>query len=46
MIITVHPQLVNKKKDATVWIGDTYLVTERTAKALTKVDPITIKEIR
>ena len=45
MIITVHPQLVNKKKDATVWIGDTYLVTERAAKVLTKVDPNTIKEI-
>ena len=45
MVITVHPQLVSKDKDATVWIGDTYLITDNIAEILTKTDPYTIKEI-
>jgi Xaa-Pro dipeptidase len=45
MVITVHPQLVSKDKDATVWFGDTYLVTERDAEVLTKIDPAEVKVI-
>jgi hypothetical protein len=45
MVITVHPQLVSKDKDATVWIGDTYLITDNIAEILSKTDPYTIKEI-
>ena len=35
MVITVHPQLVSKDKEATVWFADTYLITEGKAKSLT-----------
>jgi Xaa-Pro dipeptidase len=45
MVITVHPQLVSKDKDATVWLGDTYLITERDAEVLTKIDPADVKVI-
>jgi Xaa-Pro aminopeptidase len=45
MVITVHPQLVSKDKDATVWLADTYLIREGDAEALTKVDPAEIKTI-
>lgn len=45
MVITVHPQLVSKDKDATVWFGDTYLVTEGDAEVLTKIDPAAVKVI-
>lgn len=43
MVITVHPQLVSRDKDATVWLGDTYLITEGDAEVLTKVEPGEIK---
>ena len=45
MVITVHPQLVSRDKDATVWLGDTYLITEGDAEVLTKVEPGEIKII-
>jgi len=45
MVITVHPQLVSKDKDATVWLADTYLIRESDAEALTKVDPMEIKMV-
>ena len=35
MVITVHPQLVSRGKEATVWFADTYLITEGIAEALT-----------
>ena len=34
MVITVHPQLVSRGKEATVWFADTYLITEDIAEAL------------
>jgi Xaa-Pro dipeptidase len=45
MVITVHPQLVSKGKEGTVWFADTYLVTEGEAEPLTKIDPLAIKII-
>ena len=45
MVITVHPQLVSKDKDATVWLADTYLIREGDAEALTKVDPVEMKMV-
>lgn len=45
MVITVHPQLVSKGKEGTVWFADTYLVTEGEAEPLTKIDPLAIKVI-
>lgn len=43
MVLTVHPQLVSKERDATVWMGDTYLITETGSEVLTKVDPADVK---
>jgi len=43
MVITVHPQLVSRDKEATVWLADTYLITEDNAEVLTKVEPHAIK---
>jgi Xaa-Pro aminopeptidase len=43
MVITVHPQLVSRDKGATVWLADTYLITEDNAEVLTKVEPHEIK---
>jgi Xaa-Pro aminopeptidase len=43
MVITVHPQLVSRDKEATVWLADTYLITEDNAEVLTKVEPHEIK---
>ncbi|RJR47966.1 MAG: aminopeptidase P family protein [Desulfobacteraceae bacterium] len=43
MVLTVHPQFVSKDKGATVWIGDTYLVTGGDAEVLTKLDPAETK---
>jgi Xaa-Pro aminopeptidase len=43
MIITVHPQLVSREKDATIWLADTYLITEGDAEVLTKVEPHEMK---
>ena len=45
MVITVHPQLVSKDKDATVWLADTYLIREGDAEALTRVDPAEMKMV-
>jgi len=45
MVLTVHPQLVSKDKDATVWLGDTYLITETGAEVLTKVEPSEVRRI-
>jgi hypothetical protein len=36
MVMTVHPQFISKDKGATVWFGDTYLITEADAEVLTK----------
>jgi Xaa-Pro aminopeptidase len=43
MVITVHPQLVSRDKEATVWLADTYLITEDNAEVLTKVEPHEMK---
>lgn len=43
MIITVHPQLVSREKEASVWLADTYLITEGNAEVLTTVSPHSIK---
>lgn len=43
MVLTVHPQMVSRDKSATVWLADTYLVTEGTAEVLTKVDPAAVR---
>ena len=45
MVITVHPQLVSRDKEATVWLADTYLITEDHAEVLTKVEPLEMKII-
>jgi Xaa-Pro aminopeptidase len=45
MVITVHPQLVSREKEATVWLADTYLITEDNAEVLTKVEPHEMKII-
>jgi Xaa-Pro aminopeptidase len=45
MVITVHPQLVSRDKEATVWLADTYLITEDSAEVLTKIEPLAIKII-
>jgi len=45
MVITVHPQLVSKNKTATVWLADTFLVTERDAQVLTSVHPLKVQTI-
>jgi Xaa-Pro aminopeptidase len=43
MVITVHPQLVSRDREATVWLADTYLITEDKAEVLTKVEPHEMK---
>jgi Xaa-Pro aminopeptidase len=43
MVITVHPQLVSRTENATVWSADTYLISSNGTEILTKVDPIDIK---
>jgi len=43
MVITVHPQLVSRTENATVWSADTYLISNNGTEILTKVDPIDIK---
>jgi len=43
MVITVHPQLVSQIDQATVWSGDTYLISDGGAEILTKMDPVDIK---
>ena len=45
MVITVHPQLVSKNKTATVWLADTFLVTERDAQVLTSVHPLKVQTV-
>jgi len=35
MVITVHPQLVSRSKEATVWFADTYLITDGMSETLT-----------
>ena len=44
MVITVHPQLVLKEHQATVWMGDTYLITEDGHEVLTRTDPSALDE--
>jgi len=39
MVITVHPQFVSKDKGATVWLGETYLITDGDAEILTRMNP-------
>jgi hypothetical protein len=36
MVLTVHPLFVSMDIGATVWFGDTYLITEADAEVLTK----------
>jgi Xaa-Pro aminopeptidase len=43
MVITVHPQFVSRAEEATVWLGDTYLITEDKAEVITKVEPHEMK---
>lgn len=43
MVITVHPQFVSELEEATVWLGDTYLITEEDSELLTTVDPSNLK---
>jgi Xaa-Pro aminopeptidase len=45
MVLTVHPQLVSTDKDATVWLGDTYLITETGSELLTKMEPAEVERI-
>ena len=45
MVITVHPQLVSRADNATVIIGDTYLITDHEPELLTKTDPLAIKTL-
>jgi Xaa-Pro aminopeptidase len=45
MVITVHPQLVSRNKTATVWLADTFLVTEGDAQVLTSVDPLKVQTV-
>jgi Xaa-Pro aminopeptidase len=45
MIVTVHPQLVSRDKTSTVWLADTYLITEGGTEALTKVDPSAVRVV-
>jgi Xaa-Pro aminopeptidase len=45
MVLTVHPQLVSIDKDATIWLGDTYLITETGSELLTKVEPAEVERI-
>jgi len=45
MVITVHPQLVAKDKTATVWLADTFLVTEGDAEVLTSIDPLKVQTV-
>ena len=45
MIVTVHPQLMSRDKTSTVWLADTYLITEGGAEALTKVDPSAVRVV-
>jgi hypothetical protein len=39
----VYTQLVSKDKEATAWLGDTYLITGHTAEVLTKVELLKMK---
>ena len=43
MVITVHPQLVSRDREATAWLADTYLITEDNAEVLTRLEPHEIK---
>ena len=43
MVITVHPQLVLPTGKGTVWLADTYLITDSGAESLTEMDPLAIK---
>jgi Xaa-Pro aminopeptidase len=43
MVLTVHPQMVSRDRSATVWLADTYLITEGTAEVLTRVDPAAVR---
>jgi Xaa-Pro aminopeptidase len=43
MVITVHPQLVSNEHQTTVWMGDTYLITDNGPETLTKTDPLAVK---
>ena len=45
MTITVHPQLVSRAENATVIIGDTFLITDNEPELLTKTDPLAIKTL-
>jgi Xaa-Pro aminopeptidase len=40
MVITVHPQFVSPSEAATVWLGDTYLITHKCSELLTEFQPI------
>jgi Xaa-Pro aminopeptidase len=43
MVITVHPQFVSRAEEATVWLGDTYLINENGSEVLTKIEPSEIR---
>jgi Xaa-Pro aminopeptidase len=41
-IVTIHPHLILEKKSLSIWIGDTYLVGERTVENLTPYIPVEV----
>jgi Xaa-Pro aminopeptidase len=43
MVIVVHPQLVLPAGKGTIWLADTYLVTDSGTESLTAMDPLAIK---
>ncbi len=43
MVITSHPQFMSKSEEATVWVGDTYLITENGSQLLTTAEPHKLK---
>jgi Xaa-Pro aminopeptidase len=45
MVLTVHPQLVTKDRTATVWLADTYLITDGDAEPITGLDPLSVKVV-
>ena len=45
MVITVHPQFLSRAEEATVWLGDTYLINENGSEVLTKIEPSEIRII-
>lgn len=43
MVIVVHPQLILPTGKGTVWLADSYLITDSGAESITEMDPLAIK---